>query len=131
MRSWTGANLRDIIVRALDAFSSAQVTLSGPALDVPPKQALALSLAFHELATNAVKYGPLSNPEGRLNVEWSVQDGKLRLDWEESGGPLVVMPIQKGFGSKLLEALVASDLGGGAKINYDTTGVRCQITATI
>ena len=91
--------------------------MSGTAIDVSPKHALALSLALHELATNATKYGALSCPEGRVNVQWGVQEGMLHLDWEESGGPPVAPPTKKGFGSRLLEELVARDLGGDTKLN--------------
>ena len=101
------------------------------AIDVSPKHALALSLALHELATNATKYGALSCPEGRVSVQWGVQEGMLHLDWEESGGPPVAPPTQKGFGSRLLEELVVRDLGGDTKLNYDVSGVRCSITARL
>jgi PAS domain S-box-containing protein len=131
LRAWTGANLTDVVMRALDAFAPAQVNMSGTAVDIAPRQALALSLALHELATNAAKYGALSCAEGRVSVQWGIQDGKLHLDWEESGGPPVVPPKQKGFGSRLLEQLVLHDLGGQAKLNYDAGGVRCNITATL
>jgi two-component sensor histidine kinase len=131
LRAWTGANLTDIVIRALDAFTPAQVEMSGAAVDVSPKQALALSLALHELATNAAKYGALSHPEGRVSVQWGVQEGTLQLDWEESGGPRVAPPSRKGFGSRLLEELVASDLGGNTKLNYDASGVHYSVTAKL
>jgi two-component sensor histidine kinase/PAS domain-containing protein len=131
LRAWTGANVTDIVVRALDAFPPAQVQMSGTAVDVSPKHALALSLALHELATNATKYGALSCPEGRVSVNWKVQEGTLHLDWEESGGPPVAPPTQKGFGSRLLEDLVGRDLGGDVRLNYNVSGVRCGITATL
>ena len=131
LRAWTGANLTDVVMRALDAFTPAQVKMSGTAIDVSPKHALALSLALHELATNATKYGALSRPEGRVSVQWRVQEGMLHLDWEESGGPPVAPPTQKGFGSRLLEELVVRDLGGDTKLNYDVSGVRCSITARL
>ena len=131
LRAWTGANLTDVVKRALDAFTPAQVKMSGTAIDVSPKHALALSLALHELATNATKYGALSCPEGRVSVQWGVQEGMLHLDWEESGGPPVAPPTQKGFGSRLLEELVVRDLGGDTKLNYDVSGVRCSITASL
>jgi two-component sensor histidine kinase len=131
LRAWRGANLADVVTRALDAFTPAQVKVSGTAIDVSPKHALALSLALHELGTNAVKYGALSRPEGRVRVEWGVEDGLLQLHWEESGGPLVSPPTHKGFGSQLLEALVTGDLGGDTKLNYDPSGVRCSITARL
>lgn len=131
LRAWTGANLTDVVVRALDAFPPAQVKMTGAPIDVSPRHALALSLALHELATNATKYGALSQPEGFVSVKWDVTGGTLRLDWEESGGPLVAQPTQKGFGSRLLEELVGRDLGGNVELNYDVSGVRCGITATL
>lgn len=130
-RAWIGANVTDIVNRALDAFTPAQVDISGPALDVSSKHALALSLALHELATNATKYGALSRPEGRVSVEWRAQDGKLHLDWQESGGPPVAPPTHKGFGSRLLEEVVAHDLGGDIKLDYAPAGVRCSLTALV
>jgi two-component sensor histidine kinase len=105
--------------------------MSGAAVDVSPKHALTLSLALHELATNATKYGALSCPEGQVSLNWDVQEGKLHLDWEESGGPPVAKPTQKGFGSRLLEELVGRDLGGDVKLTCDVSGVRCGITATL
>ena len=131
VRAWSGANLADVVMRALDAFTPAQVKMSGAAIDVSPKHALALSLALHELATNATKYGALSCPEGRVSVQWGVQEGMLHLDWEESGGPPVAPPTQKGFGSRLIEELVPRDLGGVTKLNRDISGVRCSITARL
>jgi two-component sensor histidine kinase/PAS domain-containing protein len=131
LRAWSGANLTDVVTRALDAFAPAQVNMAGAAIDVSPKHALALSLALHELATNATKYGALSCPEGRVNVQWGEQAGMLRLDWEESGGPPVTSPTQKGFGSRLLEQLIVRDLGGDTRLDFDVSGVRCSITARL
>ena len=131
LRAWTGANLADVVMRALDAFTPAQVKVSGDAIDVSPKHALALSLALHELATNATKYGALSCPEGRVSVQWGVQEGMLHLDWQESGGPPVVPPTHKGFGSRLLEELVTHDLGGDTKLDYDVSGLRYNISARL
>ena len=130
-RTWTGANLTDVVMRALDAFTPTQVKMSGPAIDVSPKHALALSLALHELATNATKYGALSSPEGRVIVQWRVQESMLHLDWEESGGPRVAPPTQNGLGTRLLEELVVRDLGGDTKLTYDASGVRCSIAAAL
>ena len=131
LRAWTGANLTDVVMRALDAFTPTQVKMSGPAIDVSPKHALALSLALHELGTNATKYGALSSPEGRVIVQWRVQESMLHLDWEESGGPRVAPPTQNGLGTRLLEELVVRDLGGDTKLTYDAPGVRCRITAAL
>jgi PAS domain S-box-containing protein len=131
LRAWTGANMRDVVTRALGPFAPTQVTASGPAIDVSPKHALALSMALHELATNATKYGALSCPEGRVTVRWDMADGMLRLDWVESGGPPVTPPARKGFGSQLLEGFAPSDLGGQTRLDYDPSGVRCRITAKL
>jgi PAS domain S-box-containing protein len=130
-RAWTGANLTDVVTRALEAFPPTQVKMSGAAIDVSPKHALSLSLALHELATNATKYGALSRPEGRVGVQWDLKEGILQLNWEESGGPPVAPPIQKGFGSRLLEELVVRDLGGGITLDYDAAGVRCSVTVAL
>src|SRR4029079_1107997 len=126
LRAWTGANLTDVVARAVEAFTPAQVKMSGNAVDISPKHALALSLALHELATNATKYGALSRSEGRVSVQWNVHDGTLHLDWDESDGPPVARPTHKGFGSRLLEELVIHDLGGETKLSYDESGVRCH-----
>ena len=133
-RTWTGANLGEIVRRAVSAFASAQVTIAGAALDVPPRHTLALSLALHELATNATKYGALSRPEGRVTVRWQVRStgrgGMLTLDWVESGGPAVTRPTRNGFGTQLIDGLVR-DLGGETILDYATAGVHCRITATL
>jgi PAS domain S-box-containing protein len=130
-RAWTAADLADVVRRALEPFTPAQVEISGPALDVSPKHALALSMALHELATNATKYGALSCAQGRVRVRWSVQDGMLHLAWEETGGPAVAPGIKKGFGSRLLEQIVSRDLCGDAKLDYDVAGVRYGISASL
>ncbi|KZD20422.1 MEDS domain-containing protein [Tardiphaga robiniae] len=131
VRAWTGANLTDVVRRALDAFTPSQVETSGSPIEISPKHALALSLALHELATNAIKYGALSRPEGRVGVGWTVSEGILHLDWEESGGPPVAPPTRKGFGSRLLEEFVVRDLDGSTQLNFDVSGVRCNITARL
>jgi two-component sensor histidine kinase len=129
--AWTGADLTDIVMHTLEAFPQAQVKMSGAAINVSPKHTLALSLALHELATNATKYGALSCPEGHVSVLWAVREKMLYLDWEESGGPPVAPPDRKGFGSRLLEELVVHDLGGAVKLSYDASGVRCSIAAAL
>src|SRR5262249_55049737 len=119
LRAWTGANLTDVVARALEAFASEQVHVFGEPMEISAKQGLALSLALHELATNATKYGALSAPGGLVTIAWDSQDGWLDLYWQESGGPRISPPNRKGFGSRLLEQLVRSDLGGDVKFDYD------------
>jgi two-component sensor histidine kinase len=92
-------------------------------------------MALQELATNAVKYGALSTPEGRVAVRWSLdraQAGpRLLLRWEESGGPLVEPPQRRGFGSRLIERSLAQDLDGAARIEFAPGGVVCTLEALI
>jgi two-component sensor histidine kinase len=128
-RSWSGADLNDLVVRAIAPFASGNITVEGPSLDVSPKQALALSLALHELATNAAKYGALSRPGGRVDLRWVVQNGQLRLTWRETGGPPVVPPSRQGFGSRLLQDVLASELDGQTRLEFAADGVACWITA--
>jgi two-component sensor histidine kinase len=115
----------------MNAFSPVQVKMTGADIMVSPKHALALSLALHELATNATKYGALSHPEGRVALQWDVDDTMLHLNWEESAGPPVAPPVRKGFGTRLLEDILIRDLGGHTKLDYEPSGLRCHITAEL
>jgi two-component sensor histidine kinase len=86
-------------------------------------------MALHELGTNAVKYGALSVPEGRLAIDWHADVDRLHLDWREYGGPPVAMPEHRGFGVRMIERALASDLGGRVKVDFDSAGVHCAIDA--
>jgi PAS domain S-box-containing protein len=127
-RSWSGADVAEVVKRTMAPFGSAQITCSGPGLDVPPRLALALALAFHELATNAVKYGALSRPEGRVELRWERRNNQLLLNWRETGGPQVTPPSRRGFGSTLLEEAMA---GGLARLEFTPEGVRYSLTALL
>src|SRR5262249_11460582 len=100
-------------------------------LQVNPRAAVALAMVLNELMTNAAKYGALSQPEGRVQVEWSTtEDGshaKLRMVWMESGGPLVQSPIRRGFGSTLIEQSITRELGGTLEKNFDPAGLSCTM----
>jgi two-component sensor histidine kinase len=130
-RAWAGADLVEVVARALDAFAPAQVKASGVSIEISSRHTLGLSLALHELATNAAKYGALSRPEGHVSVRWHVEDGILHLAWDEAGGPPVTKPTQTGFGSRLLELLLVQDLGGTIELDYSVSGLRCAITAPL
>jgi two-component sensor histidine kinase/PAS domain-containing protein len=130
LRNWTGANLRDVVHRALEPFAATQLEISGPSVELSPNHTLALSLGLHELATNASKYGALSAPHGRIQVQWAPAPGQIKLHWRESGGPLVTPPTRRGFGSRLLEDALARDLGG-TKLEYTPEGVRCEFTVVL
>ena len=85
-------------------------------------------MVLHELSTNAMKYGALSALDGTLTVTWRLTaDGQLRIDWQEAGGPLVVVPRQKGFGARLLKRGIEQELGGKAHLAFDPAGVHCTI----
>jgi PAS domain S-box-containing protein len=130
-RSWSAADLKEVVRRALEPFSASQLELAGPSLDVSPKHALALSLALHELATNAAKYGALSNPEGRVKITWTSDSAIYGLCWRESGGPPVVAPSRRGFGSRLLEENLFRELGGETRIDFAASGLCCEISAPL
>lgn len=131
--NWQGASLHAVVDRAFAPFRSGvdRFASSGPALQLSPKQALAISIALHELATNAAKYGALSNETGRVDVSWDISDGDVTLVWLESGGPAVVQPTRSGFGTRLIERNLAQDLGGEAGIEYLPAGVRARMTTSL
>lgn len=107
-----------------------RISLIGPDIVLERSEALALGMVLHELFTNALKYGALSNDEGRIAVQWSLaaqSEPELTLNWRESGGPVVSAPKRKGFGSVLLERSVAGELGGGAQLNFLPTGLVCSV----
>src|SRR5262249_6228772 len=103
MHNWQGADLADVVARAVEPFGPARIDIAGGGVQVSPKHVLALSLALYELGTNAAKYGALSNPAGRIALQWRADGGLLRLSWQETGGPAVTPPTHRGFGSRLLE----------------------------
>jgi two-component system, chemotaxis family, CheB/CheR fusion protein len=132
-RNWEGALLRDLVLQELSPYRGDQarrVAIDGQDVQLPPNMALALSLALHELTTNAMKYGALSVATGRIDVGWEVSDGdqrRLRLHWVESGGPPVAKPSRRGLGSRLIERNLAHQLNGEARLDFDASGVRCTI----
>ncbi|MBP9234615.1 MAG: PAS domain-containing protein [Hyphomonadaceae bacterium] len=130
--NWEGASLSDIVAGVSVAHAGNQpdrFTAKGPVVRLSPKAALSLSMAMHELATNAVKYGALSNDAGRVDVIWGVKDGRMRIEWRESGGPPVTAPGRRGFGSRLVERGLAGEMGGKADITFEPSGVVCIIDA--
>jgi two-component sensor histidine kinase len=106
--------------------------LRGEDLVLRPRAVLTLAMVFHELTTNAAKYGALSAPGGSIEIRWGPArgtDGRkmLQIEWVEQGGPPVVVPKRRGFGSKLIEGSVAAEHGGNARLTYDPAGLRCEI----
>jgi two-component sensor histidine kinase len=111
--------------------SGNRIQIAGPGLNLHAQSALSLALTLHELATNAAKYGALSNPTGQVEVTWDVREQEagriLRLRWEEKGGPPVTEPTRKGFGSRLIERSLGAEAGGQAQIEFAPTGLVCTI----
>jgi PAS domain S-box-containing protein len=130
-RNWEGAELRDLVVAVVAAHCDERATIDGPPVQLPPKLAVTLALALHELCTNAAKYGALSVPAGRVSVAWTNEHGHLSLRWQESGGPPVATPRRRGFGTRMIERALASEDGGGARIEFHCEGLVCEIEADL
>jgi two-component sensor histidine kinase len=136
--SWEGADLVEVVANALKPYEISEKSrfqIKGPHVRVTPRMSLALAMALHELATNAVKYGALSNKTGTIEVSWELQNGvappRLSLRWMEAGGPPVVVPRRRGFGSRLIERTLAQDLDGQVTIAFPSTGVVCTVDAPV
>ena len=133
--SWESAELRLVVEGALAAHradsADPRFELDGPAIQLPANKALSLALGIHELATNAAKYGALSQNGGRVVISWTVVDGELTFEWVESGGPPVSEPERRGFGSRLVERAMAAEFRGKVRIEFAAEGVICRLTALL
>lgn len=134
---WEGASLEEVISRALAPFVTSgnmedRIVVEGQKVRLSPTCTVSLSLGFHELATNAAKYGALSVPDGKIEVRWteepSEDGGSVRLSWRERNGPPVSPPNQKGFGSRLIERALGYELNGTAAVAYAVDGLRFEIS---
>jgi PAS domain S-box-containing protein len=126
--AWSGASFRDLLGQELAPYAVAdpgRFAMTGDDIQVTPNAAVTLSMAFHELATNAAKYGAFSVPSGRVAVDWEVASGRFHLKWQERGGPPTGAPRRKGFGVSLLERGLAHQLGGMVRFDFAPDGVRC------
>lgn len=118
--------LQAALARALEPYleaGSERFRFEGPEIQLGQKAATALSLVAHELATNAMKYGALSNGAGRVDVAWREAEGEILLVWRESGGPTVTAPSRRGFGTRLIERAAPLELRGQGRIDYDPAGL--------
>lgn len=125
-----GAHLRDILSTELGPYETSRVTIEGPVILLEPKLATTMALVFHELSTNAAKYGALSVATGRVSVCWSMSDTRLKIEWRESGGPIVATPTHSGFGMRLLKRAL-EDFGGTAEPIFEPAGLVCKLSAKI
>jgi PAS domain S-box-containing protein len=132
---WAGADLRDLVLEELAPYfrnGDPRAHVEGPSLLLEPDPAQAMALVFHELATNAVKYGALSTPSGRVKVEWSLQPGKrLFVRWIETGGPRVVPPTKQGFGTRAMQRMICGQLSGEINFDWREDGVACEIVVAM
>jgi two-component system, chemotaxis family, CheB/CheR fusion protein len=132
--SWERASLRDLVLQELEPYRADDGTrfvVDGPEFGLRPNAAVVLGMVFHELATNAAKYGSLSRPAGQVRVTWDIlndsEPGMLRLNWAETGGPPVEKIARKGFGSVLIERGLSLELDGNAELEFDPSGLVCTI----
>jgi two-component sensor histidine kinase len=109
-----------------------KIMVEGPAVRLPPKAAVTIAMALHELCTNAMKYGSLSTDGGRVSLRWSLGDSsqpRFTLVWRETGGPPTRPPVRRGFGSQMIERALALELHGTAKLDFRPDGLVCEIDA--
>jgi PAS domain S-box-containing protein len=137
-RNWEAAPLAQVIEQAGIGCGAGpeRVRIEGEDVELAPRTALSIAMALHELCTNAVKYGALSNEAGTVTVTWSLSRGqagerRLRLCWIEEGGPPVAPPAGRGFGSRMIERGLASELGGTVELEFRPEGVRCVVEAPL
>ena len=130
---WESVELRDLVARSFGAVDTDRWAAIGPKLPVPPRTAVAFSMALHELVTNAFKYGALSTAEGRVVLLWEADTRaqRLRLKWMEYGGPSIVAPSKTGFGMRMIQQALAADLKGDVRVTYPATGLVCEIDAPL
>jgi two-component sensor histidine kinase len=134
---WQGSELQDVVDRVLQPYlldSPGRMRMSGPKVPLSPRLAVVLSMILHEIATNAAKYGALSNDTGTIRLDWEIlteSAKKLRLVWTEAGGPPVTTPVQRGFGSRLIERSARDQLGGEATVDFLPRGVVYTVTCAL
>jgi two-component sensor histidine kinase len=133
-KDWQGADLAAVVNAELSPYAG-RVRIAGPTVTLSGQAAQNFALALHELATNAAKYGALSNPDGRVHVAWSVVKGDgtdfLRFRWEEHGGPPVAQPARRGFGSAVLEQVMGEYVENPPLIDFAPGGIRYELSGPL
>jgi two-component sensor histidine kinase len=125
---WGNVQLCEVARESLEPYileDKNRVKLNGPPVALDPKSALALGMVFHELATNAMKHGALSNRDGKVAMGWGLNgDHRVALDWQEADGPQVSPPVQGGFGSRLIRLELTHELSGDVELIFDPRGLK-------
>lgn len=131
-RNWEAASIGDVIRSALAPFcTDGQCEVEGPEVTLPPETAVSLSLAVHELATNASKYGALSSESGSVSITWTAADGGFELMWREGGGPPVEPPGRSGFGTKMIKRTLGAEFRAEVELDFANTGLVCRVAGFI
>jgi PAS domain S-box-containing protein len=127
-RNWNDADFGEVVRAGLAPYlADGRIALAGEKVRLPPRAALLLSMAFHELGTNAQRHGALSQPGGSVDLRWHVDGQILHVQWHEHGGPPVRVPAHPGFGTRVIERGIEAELRGRAVIEFAPSGVRCAI----
>jgi len=124
---WSAVALRDLVQTEADVFGRERIRTEGPDLRLPPRDALALGMVLHELATNAAKYGALSNDAGLVQIRWRQEAQQVLLHWQESGGPQVRPPVENGFGFKLIDGQVTAQMDGEIDTTFAPEGLQIKL----
>ncbi|MBE7183385.1 MAG: PAS domain-containing protein [Methylobacterium mesophilicum] len=130
--AWASALLGDVVRGALEPLQAVvdeRITLEGPAVRLKPRIATMLSLAIHELSSNAAIHGSLSKPAGTVAIRWQVENGRFELEWREKDGPEVTPPQRKGYGVRVVERVLAAEFGGTAKLDWAPEGLVLRLEA--
>jgi PAS domain S-box-containing protein len=126
---WRGAHLGTLAAEELAPYRSGdKIEIKGPDISLLPGTAQGIALALHELATNAAKHGALSSMKGRVSLTWQIQCDTLTLHWKEDGGPKIKGPSERSFGLKVIRASIEQQLGGKTKFDWDSNGLRCDLS---
>jgi PAS domain S-box-containing protein len=129
--NWRGASLAEIVRRELAPYMSGNTEVRGPSVTLKAEATQAVATVLHELATNAAKYGALSNPSGLVSVQWRwLQNGshdRLLIEWQETGAPPVLAPNQSGYGTSIIRELIPFELGGEVELSFAPNGTRCRL----
>jgi PAS domain S-box-containing protein len=130
-KQWEGMDLAEVFALTFAAYNKGEgadrIHFDGAACTIPPDTCTALCMVAHELATNAAKYGALSQAAGRVDVTWQVVESGVAIEWVESGGPATRTPEHSGYGTRLISGLVQHELGGRVDTTYPSGGLRCKI----
>jgi two-component system CheB/CheR fusion protein len=127
-RNWKNASILQIVEQELEAFDRSRFKVSGSDLSLKPQQGLSMGMVVHELATNAAKYGALSDRAGRVEIAWSVKDDQLQFLWNELDGPKVEPPTHEGFGLSLVKGEIEYRMRGKVEKIYSSEGLSAALT---